>query len=100
MNIAATNANAKSQTIAQYGKLSEKSTTAEMAAAKRDLAFLSDNFDTDEIEFITAKYNYIEQQIILLSDLKNIGTSIKGISYTSKTFIKDVNDAWNRYQTF
>ncbi|WP_419150261.1 hypothetical protein [Lysinibacillus xylanilyticus] len=100
VNIAATNANAKSQTIAQYGKLSEKSTTAEMAAAKRDLAFLSDNFDIDEIEFITAKYNYIEKQIILLSDLKNIGTSIKGISYTSKTFIKDVNDAWNRYQTF
>lgn len=100
VNIAATNTNAKSQTIAQYGKLSEKSTTLEMAAAKRDLAFLSDNFDTDEIEFITAKYNYIENQIILLSELKNIGTSIKGISYTSKTFIKDVNDAWNRYQTF
>ncbi|MFJ8102280.1 hypothetical protein [Lysinibacillus sp. NPDC096212] len=98
LNVAATDA--KSQTIAQYGKLSDRSTAPEMAAAKRDLAFLSDNFDDDEIGFITAKYNYIEQQIILLSELKKIGTSINGISYTSKTFIKDVNDAFDRYKAF
>lgn len=98
VNVAAVDA--KTQIIAQYGKLSEKSTATEMAAAKRDLAFLSDNFADDEIKFITAKYNYIEQQIILLSDLKKIGTSINGLSYTSKTFIKDANDAFDRYKTF
>jgi len=99
VNVAATDT--RSQTIAQFGKLSEKSTATEMAAAKRDLALLSsDDFDNDEIEFIKAKYYYIENQIDLLRELKGIGTSINGLSYTNKTFIKDVNDVFDRYTKF
>ncbi len=100
VNVAATVTDPRAQTIAQFGKLSEKSGATEMAAAKRDLAFLSDNFDEEEIYFITAKYNYIEKQIVLLKKLKDIGASINGLSYTSKTFMKEVNDVFTRYEKF
>jgi len=99
VNVAATDT--KSQTIAQFGKLFDKSTATDMAAAKRDLDLLSSyGFNNDEIDFIKAKYYYTENQINLLREIKEIGASINGISYSSKTFVQDVKKVSDRYKEF
>ncbi|GLC87864.1 hypothetical protein [Lysinibacillus piscis] len=87
--------------IKQYGALTEKSTADAMVIAKRDLALLSTaGFNDEEISFITAKYNYIEAQKAQLVKLKEIGTAINALSYTSKTFTTDVPKVENDYEAF
>lgn len=86
-------ATSREQLIAQYAKLSENSSADEMVIAKGDLATLSEpEFHKDEIDFINAKYNYVEEQRRLLSELQLIGNEMNGIAYTSKSFIKNVSD--------
>ncbi|MFJ7736017.1 hypothetical protein ACIQ2D_06685 [Lysinibacillus sp. NPDC097287] len=87
--------------IAQFGKLSVKSTPDEMVIAEGDVAALDKaDFHDDEIEFITAKYNYIVEQRRLLTKLKEIGTSINLLNYSSKTFSNDVAVVESTYSTF
>lgn len=94
-------ATTKEQTIAQFAKLSENSTADEMVIAKGDVANLSTtDFNSEEIAFIQAKYDYVVEQRQLLSKVKEIGTSINGVSYTSKTFIDDVATVENEYVKF
>ena len=99
VNVATTDT--RSQTIAQFGKLSVTSTNDEMVVAKGDVAVLSTtDFKPDEIDFIKAKYEYVVAQRDLLSKLKNIGTEISKLSYTSKTFFDDVTKLHQNYTTF
>ncbi|MFJ7734117.1 cell wall-binding protein [Lysinibacillus sp. NPDC097231] len=94
-------ATTKEQIIAQYGKLSESSTADEMVIAKGDLAILSElDFNSDEIVFIKAKYEYVEEQRRLLNELKEIEKSISALTYTSKTFIDDVASVEKKYDDF
>lgn len=94
-------ATTREQIIAQYGKLSESSTADEMVIAKGDLAILSEpDFNSDEIAFIKAKYEYVEEQRRLLNELKEIGKSISALTYTSKTFIDDVASVEKKYDDF
>ncbi|WNN78531.1 cell wall-binding protein [Lysinibacillus capsici] len=94
-------ATSREQLIAQYAKLSENSSADEMVIAKGDLATLSEpEFHKDEIGFINAKYNYVEEQRRLLSELQLIGNEMNGIAYTSKSFIKNVSDLEKKYTEF
>lgn len=94
-------ATSREQLIAQYAKLSENSSADEMVIAKGDLATLSEpEFHKDEIDFINAKYNYVEEQRRLLSELQLIGNEMNGIAYTSKSFIKNVSDLEKKYTEF
>lgn len=94
-------ATSREQLIAQYAKLSENSSADEMVIAKGDLATLSEpEFHNDEIGFINAKYNYVEEQRRLLSELQLIGNEMNGIAYTSKSFIKNVSDLEKKYTEF
>lgn len=94
-------ATSREQLIAQYAKLSENSSADEMVIAKGDLATLSEpEFHKDEIGFINAKYNYVEEQRRLLSELELIGNEMNGIAYTSKSFIKNVSDLEKKYTEF
>jgi len=94
-------ATTKEQMIAQFAKLSENSTADEMVIAKGDVANLSTtDFNSEEIAFIQAKYDYVVAQRQLLSKVKEIGTSINGLSYTSKTFIADVATVEDAYVKF
>lgn len=94
-------ATSREQLIAQYAKLSENSSADEMVIAKGDLATLSEpEFHKDEIDFINAKYNYVEEQRRLLSELQFIGNEMNGIAYTSKSFIKNVSDLEKKYTEF
>lgn len=84
-------ATTREQLIAQFGKLSENSTADDMVIAKGDLQVLSAaGFNGDEVEFIEAKYRYVEEQRSLLSELQKLGKEMTGISFTSKTFIAEV----------
>lgn len=99
VNVAATDT--RSQTIAQFGKLSVTSTNDEMVIAKGDVAVLSTtDFKPDEINFIKAKYEYVVAQRDLLAKLKTIGAEISKSSYTSKTFFDDVTKLHQNYTTF
>ncbi|MEY2365289.1 cell wall-binding protein [Lysinibacillus capsici] len=94
-------ATSREQLIAQYAKLSENSSADEMVIAKGDLATLSEpEFHKDEIDFINTKYNYVEEQRRLLSELQLIGNEMNGIAYTSKSFIKNVSDLEKKYTEF
>lgn len=94
-------ATTREQLIAQYAKLSENSSADEMVIAKGDLATLSEpEFHKDEIDFINAKYKYVEEQRRLLSELQLIGNDMNGIAYTSKSFIKNVSDLEKKYTDF
>lgn len=94
-------ATSREQLIAQYAKLSENSSADEIVIAKGDLATLSEpEFHKDEIGFINAKYNYVEEQRRLLSELQLIGNEMNGIAYTSKSFIKNVSDLERKYTEF
>ncbi len=91
----------REKTIAQFGKLSETSSTNDMIIAKGDVAVLSTtDFNADEIKFITAKYTYIESQRTQLDKLKAIGTRINALSYTSKTFVEEVTNVHKDYVAF
>ncbi|GAB0168921.1 cell wall-binding protein [Lysinibacillus sp. CTST325] len=99
VNVAATDT--KSQTIAQFGKLSVTSTNDEMVIAKGDVAVLSTtDFKPDEINFIKAKYDYVVAQRDLLAKLKTIGAKISKLSYTSKTFVDEATEVNKEYNTF
>lgn len=94
-------ATSREQLIAQYAKLSENSGPDEMVIAKGDLQVLSAaGFNEDEIEFIQAKYNYVKEQRILLSELQTIGKGMAEISFTSKTFIAEVAAFDKKYDNF
>ncbi|UNT55007.1 cell wall-binding protein [Lysinibacillus capsici] len=94
-------ATTREQLIAQYAKLSENSGPDEMVIAKGDLQVLSAaGFNEDEIEFIQAKYNYVKEQRILLSELQTIGKGMAEISFTSKTFIAEVAAFDKKYDNF
>ncbi|MGE8001548.1 hypothetical protein ACQKOF_23460 [Lysinibacillus sp. NPDC093190] len=100
-NVNAAAVDTRSQTIAQFGKLSVTSTDNEMVIAKGDVEVLSTtDFNPDEITFIKAKYEYVVAQRALLSKLKDIGAGISKLSYTSKTFVDDVTKVYNEYSTF
>ncbi|MGE7672124.1 hypothetical protein ACQKMV_00895 [Lysinibacillus sp. NPDC094403] len=99
VNVAATDA--RSQTIAQFGKLSVTSTNDEMVIAKGDVAVLGDKgFNPAEVNFIKAKYDYVVAQRDLLAKLKTIGDKIGKLSYTSKTFVDEVTAVYEEYDTF
>jgi hypothetical protein len=94
-------ATTREQLIAQYAKLSENSSADEMVIAKGDLATLSEpEFHKDEIDFINAKYNYVDGQRRLLGELQKLEYEMKEISFTSKTFIKKVSDLKTNYTNF
>ncbi|MFJ6210740.1 hypothetical protein [Lysinibacillus sp. NPDC092081] len=99
VNVAAVDT--RSQTIAQFAKLSVTSTNDEMVIAKGDVAVLSPiDFKPDEITFIKAKYEYVVAQRDLLANLKTIGAKISKLSYTSKTFVDEVTEVNEEYNTF
>ncbi|MEY9977751.1 hypothetical protein [Lysinibacillus sp. RC79] len=99
VNVAAVDT--RSQTIAQFAKLSVTSTNDEMVIAKGDVAVLSTtDFKPDEITFIKAKYEYVVAQRDLLAKLKTIGAKISKLSYTSKTFVDEVTEVNEEYNTF
>lgn len=92
---------AKERIIAQFGKLSVQSTADDMVIAKGDVAVLDKaGFNDDEIAFITAKYNYIVEQRRLIAELKEIGTRINALNYSSKTFSADVAEVEGAYTKF
>ncbi|WP_240518160.1 MULTISPECIES: hypothetical protein [unclassified Lysinibacillus] len=94
-------ATTKEQIIAQFAKLSEKSTADEMVIAKGDVENLSTtDFNNDEIAFIQAKYEYVVGQRQQLEKLQEIGKNINALTYTSKSFIKDVAAVEGTYETF
>lgn len=94
-------ATTKEQIITQFAKLSENSTADEMVIAKGDVAILNTvGFTSEEATFIEAKYNYVIEQRQLISELKKIGDSINAVTYTSKSFIKDVAAVEGTYETF
>lgn len=94
-------ATTREQLIAQYAKLSENSGPDEMVIAKGDLQVLgAAGFNEDEIEFIQAKYNYVKEQRILLSELQTIGKGMAEISFTSKTFIAEIEALETKYKNF
>lgn len=94
-------ATTREQLIAQFGKLSENSTADDMVIAKGDLQVLSAaGFNGDEVEFIEAKYRYVEEQRSLLSELQKLGKEMTGISFTSKTFIAEVAVLDTKYTSF
>lgn len=91
----------RNKMIEQFGKLSETSSANDMVIADGDVKVLStDDFNDDEIEFITAKYNYVVAQRDSLKKLTDIGKSITALSYTSKTFVADVAEVQKAYDTF
>lgn len=91
----------RNKTIEQFGKLSETSSANDMVIADGDVQVLStDDFNDDEITFITAKYNYVVAQRDSLKKLTEIGKSIAALSYSSKTFIADVKKAQEDYDKF
>ncbi|UUV25102.1 cell wall-binding protein [Lysinibacillus capsici] len=93
---------AREQLIAQFGKLSENSSDNEMVIADGDITIVqnSADFNADEKAFIQAKYDYVVKQRLLLKKLKEISDKMGTISYTSKTFIKDVKNVQSQYETF
>ncbi|MGE7690617.1 hypothetical protein ACQKMI_15575 [Lysinibacillus sp. NPDC097214] len=94
-------ATTREQMIAQFAKLSENSTPDEMVIAKGDVAILSmTDFTRDEIAFIQAKYDYVVEQRRLIGKLKEIGTNINALTYTSKSFIDDVTTEDNKFKAF
>ncbi|KPN97845.1 cell wall-binding protein [Lysinibacillus sp. ZYM-1] len=95
-------ATTKEQLIAQFGKLSENSTAGEMVIAEGDIKVVqnSSEFLPEEKAIIQAKYDYVVEHRELLTKLKEIGTKIGTISYSNKTFFKDVEEVKNAYSTF
>jgi len=91
----------RNKTIEQFGKLSETSSANDMVIADGDVQVLStDDFNDDEIAFITEKYNYVVAQRDSLKKLTDIGKSITALSYSSKTFIADVKKVQDAYDNF
>ncbi len=95
-------ATTREQLIAQFGKLSENSTSDEMTIAQGDIKVVqnSGDFNADEKVFIQAKYDYIVEQRRLLSVLKNIGDRIGTVSYSSQTFLETVASIEDDYEAF
>lgn len=97
-------ATTKEQLIAQFGKLSENSTANEMVIADGDIKVVQNSndlgFDNNEKALIQAKYDYVVEQRRLLNELQAIWKKISAISYTSKTFINDVNAVETEYESF
>jgi len=91
----------RNKTIEQFGKLSETSSANDMVIADGDVQVLStDDFNDDEIAFITEKYNYVVAQRAFLKNVSDIGKSINTLSYTNKTFIADVKKVQADYDKF
>ncbi|WP_240186166.1 cell wall-binding protein [Lysinibacillus fusiformis] len=97
-------ATTKEQLIAQFGKLSENSTANEMVIADGDIKVVQNSndlgFDNNEKALIQAKYDYVVEQRRLLNELQAIWKKISAISYTSKTFLNDVNAVETEYESF
>ena len=95
-------ATTREQLIAEFGKLSENSSGDEMVIAEGNLIVVqnSGDFNADEKAIIKAKYEYVVKHRELLTKLKGIGNKVNGISYSSKTFIEEVEDINDEYVKF